>query len=180
MLRKNVKISVALIPLMITIIFGVQLFSSPTVISAQGGTTISIPSIDVYAPVVPLNLRVFPDNNVTWDTSEITSQVGYLQGTAWLGEGGNTVLGGHSELDGRAPTVFYDLDKVALGDEIIITEDGRELRYVVVSLQAVAPDDLSAIQPTTSERLTIITCDTTSFDDDEYNRRVVVVAERVS
>lgn len=180
MFRKNVKISVALIPLMIAVIFGVQLFSAPTVISAQNETMLSIPSINVHAPVVPLSLRVFPDNNVTWDTSEITSQVGYFQGTARLGQGGNTVLGGHSELDGRAPTVFYDLDKVAVGDEIIVTEGGRELRYMVTSLQSVAPDDLSAIQPTTSERLTIITCDTASFEGGDYNRRVVVVAERIN
>lgn len=179
MFRINLKFSVVIIPVIVALVFGAQLFAAPAV-KAQGGMTISIPSIGVEAPIVTLRLRVFPDNSVTWDTSRITSQVGYFEGTAWLGQGGNTVLGGHSELDDRVPTVFYDLDKVAIGDEIIVTEGGRELRYVVTSRRSVDPYDLSVIRPTMTERLTIITCDTTSFDDDEYNRRVVVVAERVS
>lgn len=145
---------------------------------ARTGATLSIPSIGVNAPIVTLSIRSFPNGDVTWDTSEITTQVGFMEGTSWFGEGGNIVLGGHSELANRVPSVFYELDAVAVGDEIIVTLGGRDIRYVVTRTFTVGVNDLSIIYPTRGERLTIMTCDTASYSNGVYNRRDVIVAER--
>jgi LPXTG-site transpeptidase (sortase) family protein len=150
--------------------------------SASGNErlTLSIPSIDLQAPVVELELRAFANGDVTWDTATLTTEAGLLKGLSRFGEQGNTVLGGHSELDNRKPTVFYELNKVAVGDEIIVTEAGKQWRYVVTRTLAVAWDDLSVLKPSAGgEWLTLITCDPTSFAGGDYDRRVVVLAERV-
>jgi LPXTG-site transpeptidase (sortase) family protein len=151
-------------------------------ISAQDSEqlTLSIPSIDLQAPVVDLELRAFPNGDVTWDTDSLTNEVGFFKGLSRFGEMGNAVLGGHSELDNRQPTVFYELDKVTIGDEIVVTGAGQQWRYVVTGTLAVEWNDLSVLNSSAGgERLTLITCDTTSYSDGSYDRRVVVLAERV-
>jgi LPXTG-site transpeptidase (sortase) family protein len=142
------------------------------------GAVISIPSIGVNAPVVRLGLRQFANGDVTWDTSTITTQVGHLDGMGWFGQAGNTVLGGHSELAGRSPAVFYDLDKVEIGDEIVVTIGDTVYRYTVTRTFEVGQRDLSILYPTNNEQLTIMTCDTDSLSGGQYVRRTVIVAER--
>lgn len=169
----------------ILLIINVMVFAMP-VAATEGAAddeidaevTISIPAIEVEAPIVTLFIRAFPDGQVTWDTSEITSEVGYLDGLPWFGEGGNIVLGGHSELTGREPSVFYDLDDVELGDEIIVNDHGEEYVYIVTDIFEVEQYDLSILYPTNTEQLTLMTCDVDSLVGGVYNRRVVVIAER--
>ena len=144
------------------------------------GANISIPSIGVDASIVSIGIRSFPNGEVTWDTTQLTNEIGFLQGTSWFGQGGNIVLGGHSELADRVPTVFYELDRVAIGDEIIVTVDGTEVRYVVTDVFNVNYRDLSILYPSNSERLTLMTCDPESLSGDGYSRRDVVIAERVN
>jgi len=148
---------------------------------AEGRTaTISIPSIGVQAPVVEIYIRAFADGSVTWDTNGLQNNVGHLEGTAWFGEAGNVVLGGHSELPGRVASVFVNLDQVQVGDVIVIDHDGAQKQYAVTGVAQVDPADLSPIYPTSDERLTLITCDTTSFaGGDTYARRLTVVAQRI-
>jgi LPXTG-site transpeptidase (sortase) family protein len=174
-----------IISLFILVMLNVVVFVMPVAAVEDGDfdasefdVTISIPSIEVEAPIVTLFIRAFPDGQVTWDTSEITSEVGYLDGLPWFGEGGNVVLGGHSELAGREPSVFYDLDDVELGDEIIVNDKGEEFVYIVTDVFEVEQYDLSILYPTNSEQLTLMTCDTDSLVGGVYNRRVVVIAER--
>jgi LPXTG-site transpeptidase (sortase) family protein len=154
--------------------------NSPSFLSAaDDGVRVQIPTIDVNAVITPIELRVFPDGNVTWDTSQLRWDVGYFEGTAWFGEGSNIVLGGHSELEGRRPAVFYELDAVEVGDEIIITERNDRRQYTVTRVFEVDVDNLDVVMPTSSERLTLITCDTDSLNDGRYSRRVVVIAQPI-
>jgi len=162
----------------LVVMFSLTLLTAPAHAFEDTGVTLSIPSIGVEAPIVSIGIRQFPNGDVTWDTTALTSQVGFLQGTAWFGQGGNIVLGGHSELADRVPTVFYELDQVAVGDEIfVITGDGH-IRYVVTEVTTVNYRDLSILYPTASERLTIMTCDTASFSGGGYAQRDVIIAER--
>lgn len=174
-----------ILSLAIILIINIVVFAAPVAAIEDGefdasefDVTISIPSIEVEAPVVTLFIRAFPDGQVTWDTSTITSEVGYLDGLPWFGEGGNVVLGGHSELVGREPSVFYELDEVELGDEIIVNDHDEEYVYIVTDIFEVEQYDLSILYPTNGEQLTLMTCDTDSLVGGVYNRRVVVIAER--
>ncbi|MEQ8676801.1 MAG: sortase [Aggregatilineales bacterium] len=173
------KVSRTLIVGTLLLLMNIVMTASPVSAYDATGVTISIPSIGVSAPIVSIGIRAFPNGDVTWDTTELTTQVGFLQGTAWFGQGGNIVLGGHSELAERAPSVFYDLDQVVVGDEIVINSDGQDIRYRVTSVSNVSYRDLSILYPSTSERLTIMTCDTASLSGGNYSRRDVVVAERI-
>lgn len=150
-----------------------------SILHAQSGTTLRIPSIDVDAEVVNVGLRAFDDGSVTWDVSGISAEVGLFEGLAGFGEGGNVGLGGHSVNADGTPSVFYALDQVVVGDEIIVAVDGIERRYVVKSTDTVDYRDLTIFYPTEAEQLTIITCDIDSYTETGYHNRVVVVAQPV-
>ncbi|NJL94739.1 MAG: sortase [Anaerolineae bacterium] len=115
-----------------------------------------------------------------WEIRHLDDRVGHLEGTAWLGSGSNIVLAGHVELvDGRVGA-FGQLDKMVVGDEIVLTEQGREYRYRVTEIREVEPTDLSVVYPTATERLTLITCGDYDFLSDSYQVRIVVIAERIA
>ena len=59
----------------------------------------------------------------------------------------------------------------------IVTVNDVELVYIVTETTLVGEYDLWVIQPTRGERLTLMTCDITSYNEDGYSRRAVVIAE---
>ncbi len=146
----------------------------------DAGWSIQIPTQGIEASIVPLQLRSFGNNRITWDTSNLRMQVGHLTGTAWFGEPNNTVLAGHSLLGPGQPDIFINLGSVRTGDSIVVRGDGTEHTYTVTQVYTVAYTDLSPAYPTGFERLTLITCDTETFDGARYTGRVVVVAERAT
>jgi len=139
--------------------------------------SLHIPSIDVTAPIVDLPIRNLP-HGITWDTSRLHMTVGFLEMTQWFGQGGNTVLGGHSELARGQADIFWELDQVVPGNEIIINIDGHDRRYIVDRVFTVDQYNLDILRPTVHEQLTLFTCDTGSYDTSNglYNERIVVVA----
>jgi len=141
-------------------------------------TNIRIPSLEIDASITPLQIREMA-HGTTWDTSQLVQTVGYFTGTSWFGQGNNIVLGGHSELAERQPDVFYNLNEIAVGDVIYVEADGQTFMYVVTSLETVSPNNLDSILPTGFEQLTIITCDTASYDGATYQQRLVVRARPV-
>jgi len=153
----------------------------PVAANEEPGVQITIPSIQVEAPIVPVYIREFPNGEVTWDVSDLRMSVGHFEGMPFVGQGGNAVLGGHSERARGEADIFYNLHQVSVGDEIIVTANGEEYHYEVQRVFSVDPQDLSVLYPTHSERLTLITCDLASFQEESgsYGRRVVVVADRV-
>jgi sortase A len=90
--------------------------------------------------------------------------VGWHNLSAKLGQAGNTVLNGHSDLNAA---VFRNLDYVILGDEIIVLSGDQAYHYVVTHKFLVQEKDVSLeqriqnaawIAPTPDERLTLVTC----------------------
>ncbi|GAB5426387.1 MAG: hypothetical protein Crog4KO_35340 [Crocinitomicaceae bacterium] len=104
--------------------------------------------------------------------------VGHFEYIPWFGEGGNIVLGGHSTDIQQNPDIFYDLEDVEIGDEIIVYANGHEYRYQITAVYEVAYNDLSVLYQTEEHQLTIITCDVDSYDGNmgSYTRRTVVTA----
>lgn len=156
-----------IIAIMTTLLFS-------TVATAQEAQ-LRIPSLEVDAPIIPLVIRALPEGT-TWDTSPLWQNVGYFTGTGWFGEGRNIVLGGHSEGADRVQEVFYDLDDITVDDEIYASANGQEYKYIVSSVETVGIYDLESLYPTTHEQLTIITCDTASYNGASYQQRIVVRA----
>lgn len=142
------------------------------------GASLFIPSAGILAPIIQVYL-----DGTSWDVSELGGNVGHLQGTTWMQEGiGNIVLSAHVELrDGRAGP-FAKLGELQVQDRIVLRQGDEERIYRVIDVRNVQPDDLSPLYPSTTELLTLITCDLRSFDflSNTYKERTVVIAERLS
>lgn len=137
--------------------------------------SLSIPTAGVIASVVEIYL-----DGVSWDVTRLGVNAGHLQGTAWIGETGNIVLAGHSEMaDGRAG-IFRNIGELRTGDPVVLSLGDTQQQYRVTEVKTVKPDDLSVLYPTTTDRITLITCDDYDFLQNTYQERVVVVAERVA
>ncbi|NWF70929.1 MAG: sortase [Chloroflexi bacterium] len=137
-------------------------------------TTLFIPTQGILAPVI----QVFLDG-LSWDIRNLGTNVGHLQGTAWLDSPGNIVLSGHVEMSDGRLGVFASLNQLAQGDLIVLQHGSEERRYSVRSIGRVQPTDLSVLYPTLNEQLTLITCEDYDFFQNSYLERVVVVADRI-
>lgn len=135
---------------------------------------ILIPTAGINALVVTVYL-----DGESWDVSQLGENAGHLQGTAWFGDPGNIALAGHVELADGRPGIFAGIGKLNVGDPIILREGDQEQRYAVSQIKRVSPDDLSVLYPSTTDEMTLITCDSYDFLQNIYQERVVVVAERV-
>jgi|GEM_PF-1072602 len=145
-------------------------------------TSLSIPAINVDAPIGTAYLRRFANGAVTWDMSPFRWQAAHLQGTSWFGQPGNVIIGGHSEVARGEADIFYHLNKVSIGNEIYVSDGDRELAYKIVDVINVSYRDISVLNARHSEQLTLITCDTNSYDanSDFYLRRIIVIATPLS
>lgn len=148
--------------------------SAPALPAApSGGTTLSLPTVNVFA-----GITTFPLDGYSWAIDPWEKRVGHLQGTAWFDGNGNVVLGGHSTYPNGRPGIFAGLYQLNVGDPVIITVDGNERRYVVTEKLTVHYDDLTVAYPSGDSKLTLITCDIPSFDaaSQTYSERLVVIA----
>ncbi len=146
--------------------------SSPR-FAAAAGPMLIIPKSNIYSPITTFYL-----DGVSWAIDPWEKRVGHLEGTAWVNNNGNVVLGGHSQYPDGRPGIFAGLYNVAVGDEIIIQNGDTERRYIVAEIKSVRYDDLSVVYPSDSSRLTLITCDIPSLipDTSFYVDRLVVIA----
>src|SRR5215204_6852146 len=94
-------------------------------------------------------------------------------------QGSNTYIAGHRMgFPGtKSYLVFWDLDKLEKGDEIILTDaNGTTYTYEVFKEQVVAPNDLHVIQPVPGR--SVVTLQTCTLPD--YSERLIVRAELTS
>lgn len=77
---------------------------------------------------------------------------GHLADTPWLGQPGNVVLAGHRD------TVFRPLEGIRVGDVIEVTGRAAVTRYAVTSTKIVEPTDISVLDASETNTLTLITC----------------------
>ncbi len=143
-----------------------------------------IPKIDKDIPIIDTDPQKLIDAD--WQTLEQTFQedlregVVHYPGTANPGESGNVFITGHSSYyiwdPGRYKDVFARLNKLEVGDDIIVYYEQEKYHYVVRDKKEVKNDDVSVLQQEGDEHLlTLMTCSPvgTNF------RRLVVTAEEV-
>jgi sortase A len=97
-----------------------------------------------------LNLSVMIGEGV--DSATLRRAAGHVPRTALPGEPGNFVVAAHRD------TLFRPLRNIRIGDAIAIRTRNGTFRYVVDSVQIVAPDYLRVLEPTSQESCTLITC----------------------
>lgn len=128
------------------------------------GYRIQIPRLAIDLPIAEgdvvrdIDLQKTPENYAF-----------HLTGTSVPGRGSNSYLYAHARTG-----MFLTLWKARAGDEVFIsTPDGKALKFVVSEVHpAVAPADVSWVQPTLGERLTL----QTSTGPKSTDPRFVVVA----
>lgn len=143
-----------------------------TIIPAEN--TISIPKINIHAPVI------FENSVVEEDVQKaLQSGVVHYGNTALPGQAGNSAIFGHSSNDwwepGNYKFVFVLLDKLIPGDRFTMDYQSKRYTYEVTGSKIVEPTDISVLKPTAEPTLTLITCTPpgTSL------RRLVVTAKQV-
>lgn len=98
---------------------------------------------------------------------------GHMEHTALPGEHGNIVISGHRD------TFFRNVHKLVAGDILTVQSQRSRYTYRVIEKKIVDSDDLSVIQPTTDDRLTLITCYPTHYVG-PAPQRLIIIAELVS
>lgn len=83
---------------------------------------------------------------------ELRRGPGHLAGTAMPGESGNCVIAGHRD------THFRVLKDIREGDDIILQTSAGQFLYRVKRTRIVSPENTSALSPTSSAQLNLITC----------------------
>lgn len=128
-------------------------------------TRMTIPTLGLQQEIQSVGvIPIVVDGNTyyTWDV--LDNHVGWHNRSAQLGQVGNTVLSGHSDIKGQ---VFRDLHQVQIGDEIIVDSAGQSHHYLVTQKLLVQEKGASIetrmknaqwISPSDDERLTLVTC----------------------
>jgi LPXTG-site transpeptidase (sortase) family protein len=155
---------------------------SPTPLPPSMPDRLVISKIGLDAPVViapRLTLQVGQDLLGFWSAPNEFA-VGWHEGSAFLGETGNTVLSGHHNVYGK---VFARLVELAPGDEITVYSGPLEFHYVVVQVMRLEERGVPLEQriqnarwilPSTDERLTLVTC----WPITSNTHRLIIVARR--
>lgn len=105
------------------------------------------------------------------DTATLQHAVGHIPDTAFPGEPGNAGLAGHRD------TFFRALRNVRAGDRISVTTPHAVINYNVRRTTIVDPDDVSVLNPTDGQTLTLVTCYPFNYIG-SAPRRFIVQAER--
>ncbi len=104
---------------------------------------------------------------------------GHFPETPLPGQFGNAAIAGHRTTYGEP---FVDIDRIAVGDEIVITAAwGSRYVYVVTETLIVAPDDYALVVPTLDPRvasLSLISCNPKFSTRERIVVRAVVDTER--
>ncbi|MGD8632104.1 MAG: sortase, partial [Anaerolineales bacterium] len=139
------------------------------------GLSVEIPALGVRSAIVGV-----PLDEDGWDVTWLWDQVGYLDGTAFPGWDGNSVLTGHVYLPSGLPGPFVDLKRVAWGDQVVVESFGSRYIYEVRESRLYAAESRRIIRHEETPWLTLITCQ--SFDEESgtYKWRRVVRAVLVA
>lgn len=142
-------------------------------------TRVRLPTIEVDAPVIELDLRA----DGTIEVPPDGDAAGWYRAGARAGEPGPTVIGAHADWAGRVG-VFFELGAVSVGDVVSVEDDaGTVTSYRVERLEQHPKDDfptLAVYGATAEDTLRLVTC-AGEFDRDarSYRDNLVVFASAV-
>jgi sortase (surface protein transpeptidase) len=134
-----------------------------------------IPSIGVDASVEQVGVTA----DGAMDTPADPWNTGWYAPGVRPGEAGNAAIAGHVDYHGIGPVVFWDLNKLAVGAEVlVVTDTGQTLRFTVRGSEYYTDSNaplLDIFGPANTVNLNLITCGGT-FDPAtrHYDQRLVV------
>ena len=137
---------------------------SPSTIAPYAGALANNAGNDNPSPPPDDNRLVIPTIGINEPIKESSSIAAIANGGTWRRPNSaappdvdNTVIVGH-RFYGADTSTFYNLDKVAIGDQLAVYWDKEELIYEVVETKVVDPTEVEIEASTNDRRLTIYTC----------------------
>jgi LPXTG-site transpeptidase (sortase) family protein len=141
---------------------------------ATGGATLEIPALKLTMPIVGV-----PFKNNTWDVNWLLNQAGWLEGSAFPGFDGNSVLTSHVTLPYGQAGPFAELHKLKAGDKIFVRAFGYLYVYEIKSVSKASASDPSILQHEDDAWLTLVTCADYNEIVETYLKRLIVKARLV-
>ena len=138
----------------------------------NSGVTLQIPKLKLNMAVVGVPLV-----NGDWQVDWLTGVGGWLEGTAYPGLDGNSIITSHVVTHYGSPGPFAHLDMLSPGDYIFVTAFARMYIYEVKSVRNVASTDISVFKHETKPVLTLVTCTKYNSVTQSYDARLVVRSE---
>ena len=141
----------------------------------QGGLYLQIPKLEINTQIVGV-----PFKREKWDVQWLGNNAGWLEGTAYPGTEGNSVISGHLYDAEGLPGIFINLEQLEFGDLIKLCFGENEMSYRVVETYYTFWDDTqSVLQSEDESRLTLFTCRDYNKLTGKYDARFVVKAAEV-
>lgn len=113
---------------------------------------IYIPAINLDEPIyiiAPVIDNVYDE----FDQYVIGDGVQWLSDTAWIATSGRVVLAGHT------PGVFEHLERLVIGDQIVIYDSRDVASYIVTGIFRAKPSEYQWLRESSEDKLLVITCD---------------------
>jgi sortase A len=115
---------------------------------------------------IPVLKRVIPIIQGA-NEDELKKGVGHFDQSVLPGEANNSVLSGHRD------TVFRELGKLKIGDELTTETSAGTFTYVIKATRIVHKDDKTVIVPTDHAVLTVTTCYPFRYIGDAPDRYII-------
>jgi len=117
----------------------------------------------LFIPVLKQTLPIIEGAN----EDELKKGVGHFAQSVLPGENNNSVLSGHRD------TVFRELGKLKIGDQLITRTSAGTFIYLISNTRIVHKDDKTVIVPTDHAVLTVTTCYPFRFIGDAPDRYII-------
>lgn len=144
---------------------------NPLNLKAFSHLALEIPALGLNTSIVGV-----PLGEQGWDVTWLWHQVGYLEGTAFPGWSGNSVLTSHVFLPSGLPGPFSRLSELTWGDRVVVAAFGERYIYEVRESGLHRPDDEAIFRHEENAWLTLVTCEDYDEQEDAYRWRRVVRA----
>jgi sortase A len=133
---------------------------------APGATPTPVnPDFNLYIPRLKANTPVVknvdPANSAAYQLA-LSKGIAHAKGSALPNQRGNVFIFAHSAGNwyqaNRYNAIFYLLNKLVAGDQIILTYLGHPRTFAVTASKIVSASDTSYLKPTATDQLTLMTC----------------------
>jgi LPXTG-site transpeptidase (sortase) family protein len=132
---------------------------TPTPLVFATPVNLQIPKLGITTTIESVGL----DAKKNMDVPKKDMDVGWYQYGSKPGEMGNAVIAGHFDTRAGTPAVFYHLADLAVGDDIIVTDEkGQAYTFTVISKDKYPVDNFpidTVFGKSDNRYLNLITCD---------------------
>lgn len=140
--------------------------------------TLEIPKINVDTTIESVGL----DSKRNMDVPKDSDNVAWYNLGPKPGEPGSSVIAGHKDEVSGAPSVFWDLKKLEVGDKLLITDENGDIHTFSVTAKKEYPDADFPVEKVFSSKgpamLNLITCEGVfNQTTKNYTHRTVIFSQ---